>query len=159
MTRRPSPATPDDLLANVGLAVERAADRINAQRSATDAIDAKALGALALDGAGIATLAALSGVLEYWWIGAALMGMSAVILGYAVWPRSLDVGPEPEPFHARFGGHTAYDYHAQMLADLADAIGENDRQWPRLVFAFKVGTVLLALGILAAVIAAVAHHH
>jgi hypothetical protein len=65
------------------------------------------LGALALDGAGIATLAALSGVLEYWWIGAALMGMSAVILGYAVWPRSLDVGPEPEPFHARFGGHTA----------------------------------------------------
>jgi hypothetical protein len=141
------------------LAVARAADRINAQRSATDAIDAKALGAIALDGAGIATLAALSGTLDYWWAGAGIMGLSAVILGYAVWPRRLDVGPEPELFHARFGGNTAYDYHAQMLVDLSDAISRNDVEAPRLVFAFEVGSVLLALGIVVAVIAAIAHHH
>ncbi len=66
----PPKAQPDDLRANLNVAIGRAADRINGQRSAADALDAKGLGALALAAAGIGTLAAVSGALAYWWIGA-----------------------------------------------------------------------------------------
>jgi hypothetical protein len=150
---------PEDLRANLDLAIDRAADRINGQRSAADALDAKALGALALAAAGIGTLAAVSGSLDYWWIPATIMGAAAAILGYVVWPRSLDVGPDPGDFHRKWGGGTAIQTRQQMLADLLVSIGANDDQAPRMVRSLKVGSALLTTGLVAAAIAAVRAHH
>jgi hypothetical protein len=153
------PQTPDDLRANLELAIDRAADQINGQRSAADALDAKGLGALALAAAGIGTLAAVSGALPYWWVGAAIMGVAAAILAFVVWPRSLDVGPDPGKFYREFGGLPAVAYAEQLLTDLLDAITENDRHAPRKVRALKRGSVCLAAGLAAAVIAAIRAHH
>jgi hypothetical protein len=145
----------DDLRANLALAIDRAADRINGQRAAADALDAKGLGALALAAAGVGTLAAVSSALAYWWIGAAIMGVAGMILGYVVWPRSLDVGPDPGKFYDKYGGLPAVTYANQLLTDLLDSIAENDRQAPGKVRALKWGSAFLTAGLVAAVIAAI----
>jgi hypothetical protein len=149
----------DDLRANLEIAIARAADRINGQRSGADALDAKAFGALALAAAGIGTLAAVSGSLAYWWIPAVIMGLAASILGYVVWPRPLDVGPDAGDFHRKWGGGTAIQAREQMLADLLVSIRVNDDQTPQMVRSLKLGSALLTAGLGAAVIAAIRAHH
>lgn len=87
------------------------------------------------------------------------MGVAAVILGFVVWPRSLDVGPDTGKFYRQFGGLPAIAYAEQLLTDLLDSIAENDRQAPRKVRALKWGAAFLAAGLGAAVIAAIRAHH
>jgi hypothetical protein len=124
--------------------VPRGQARIEGQLRDSDALDAKALGILGVTAAAIALMVAVRHDLNrFWWIPTAALGVAAVLLLAAVWPRTFDVGPDVRRFYEVMGGAPRLTASRQMLLELLAAIDQNDRELPHKRRLFKAGLVLV----------------
>jgi hypothetical protein len=129
--------------------IPRAQARIDGQLHDSDALDAKALGILGVTAAAIGLMVAVRHDLNrVWWIPTAALGIAAVLLLAAVWPRTFDVGPDTRRFYEVMGGSTRLAASRQMLSELLAAIDQNDKELPGKRRLFKVGFALLVVALL-----------
>ena len=90
---------------------------------------------------------------RFWWLDVTGLSVAGLLLLAAVWPRSVDAGPNLRAFYETFGGGAAIDVGRQMLAELLETIETNDRvicaQKPEMLIA--LGLVLIVLSVVGAV--------
>jgi hypothetical protein len=111
----------------LGLVVTQGRARLEGQLRDSDALDVKALGILGADAAALGVLIATHDAIStVWWIPAAGLGVVALLLFVALWPRRLDSGPNWRVFYETYGGGAAVDVGRQMLGELLDAVDSND---------------------------------
>ena len=121
-------AAGDDEEIVVQMLVARAQSRLDAQLHGSQWLDLKALGLLGADAAAAGVLAAVhDAVNRFWWLDVTGLVVAGLLLLAAVWPRSVDHGPNLRAFYEAFGGGAAADVARQMLAELLEAIETNDR--------------------------------
>jgi hypothetical protein len=114
------------------LVLDRVQARLDGQFRDSDALDAKALGVLGADAAALGVLiAAHDGINTYWWIPGLVLGAAGLILLAAIWPRTLDSGPNWRLFYEQHGGGEPEAVGRQMLAELLAAVELNDAQADR----------------------------
>jgi hypothetical protein len=143
----PVPPTDDDQ-ANLDLLVDTARDRLGRGLDDADALDAKALGFLALSGAGIALLVATHESLNrFWWIPTAGFAAAAGLLICASWPRGFDEGPALEWLYDRWVGTgvVAEDASRAMLSELLKSLTYNGRIFGQKAFYLYLGMIALVL--------------
>lgn len=103
--------------------------RLDGQFRDSDALDVKALGLLGADAAALAVLVATHDALSrLWWIPAVGLGIAGMLLLAAVWPRTMDSGPDWRRFYDRWGGAIPAQAARQMLVELLAAVETNDAQ-------------------------------
>jgi hypothetical protein len=137
-----------DEQAILDLLLPRAQARIDGQLHDSDALDAKALGVLGAAAAAFGLLVAVhESVNRFWWAPTAALGVAAVLLLSAVWPRTFDLGPDTRRFYEAMSDSTRLAASRQMLSELLLAVDRNDEHLPRKSLLFKVafGVVLVAL--------------
>jgi hypothetical protein len=133
----------------------RAQARIEGQLRDSDALDAKALGILGVTAAAIALMVAVrDSINQWWWIPTAALGIAAVLLLAAIWPRTFDLGPDIRRFYEVMGGTTRITASRQMLSELLAAIDQNDKQLPGKRRLFKTGFSVLVVALLGSLIVA-----
>jgi hypothetical protein len=133
MSEDPTLATPqkEDEQGVLDMLNPRAQARIEGQLRDSDALDAKSLGILGVTGAAIALMVVVrDAVNQWWWIPTAALGIAAVLLLAAIWPRTFDLGPDIRRFYEVMGGTTRIAASRQMLSELLAAIDQNDNSFP-----------------------------
>ena len=151
MTEKPDGplSTVDDEQMVLDMLIGRSQGRIDNQLHDSDALDAKALGVLAIDAAAIALLVAVHGELpDFWWAPTVGLGAAGIVLLAVIWPRRFDVGPDPGRFYQAFGSSPAIVASRQMLSELLAAIDTNDAVLPAKGRLFKLGFSALVLSLL-----------
>jgi hypothetical protein len=137
------------------LVIERAQTRLDRQFDDNDALDAKALGVLGADAAGVGVLVAVhDAISKYWPVPAFALAASAVLLLYLLYPRDLDSGPNWRQYFEKFGGAEPLEAGLQMLSELLVAVEANNAKAPMKSTMFKAGFIVMGLGLLGALVVA-----
>jgi hypothetical protein len=138
----------------VQMLVARAQSRLDAQLQGLHSLDLKALGLLGADAAAAGVLAAVhDAVNRFWWLDVTGLSVAGLLLLAAVWPRSVDAGPNLRAFYETFGGGAAIDVGRQMLAELLETIETNDRvtRSRKAEMLIELSLVLIVLSVVGAV--------
>jgi hypothetical protein len=136
--------------------IARAERRIDVQIAADEALDVKALGVIAALLAVIALNIAANDSLASWWLVPTIaLGIASFLLGWSIWPRRYDTGPDIEDFYAREKDSSANDARRQMLSELIEAEKFNRRVFPRKGAVLKVAVAIGAAGIAGSVVSVV----
>lgn len=141
-----------DDAARVGdLAVDTGIALVQSQLAASDSLDAKAVGFLAI--AGIAITVVLATVADWgrvWWIPVTGSVEASLCAVGVLFPRGFDPGPRAGAFYDRFGGATPVDAAAHMVAEW-DAAYEANRgpilwktRWLTACIMLSAGTFVVA---------------
>lgn len=140
----------DDEEIVVLMLVARAQSRLDAQLQGLHSLDLKVLGLLGADAAAAGVLAAVhDAVNRFWWLDATGLAVAGSLLLVAVWPRTVDAGPNLRAFYETFSGGAAVDVARQMLAELLETIETNDRvtraHKPEMLIGLSVVLIVLSL--------------
>jgi hypothetical protein len=141
----------------VRLAVERTQAQLDAQLASDDAVDLKALGVLGADAAAMGVLVAAHGSLNpLWWVPMAVLAAAGLVLLWVVYPVELQTGPRWTEWYAVFGAGSFGEAGRQMLVDLTAALDVNRVKLRRNGRRFKVGFVLVLIGLVRCAVAGLA---
>jgi hypothetical protein len=130
------------------LLVPMARERLDGRLRDCDALDTKALGTLALDGAALAVLvAAHESINRLWWIPAIALGTAAAMLLIAIWPRRFDFGPDLRSFYSDLSDSSPLTASRQMFAEVLAALDANNDQMAVKIWFFWIGLSVFVLGL------------
>jgi hypothetical protein len=143
-----------DEQARVELLVQHAEDRLQRQLAEGDAIDAKALGTLALSAAAIALLVATHDTINrLWWIPVIGLAVASGFLLWAIRPRRFDVGPDLEWLYNAWEAAkvSAADASRDMLAELLASVENNQGPTRSKEVCLKLGLLVLIVSLLGSI--------
>jgi len=130
--------------------------QIDAQLQSSTGYDAKAIGVIAFDVAGIAGVLAAKDSFGGLWLLVVLGLLSASVAGLAaLWSRQFDVGPDPATFYEDTKAGSLAEANIALVTELGGSLQANDRALRRKSIAFLIG---LATTIGTAALAAVSLH-
>lgn len=126
--------------------IDLAKRQIDWQMEALDAIDAKATGLLAFDGALAAGILLLEPRLGLWQSDVVcLLALSAIGCVMALWIDRSDIGPDVTDLYGALGQGSGPEVDAKLLAELASAVYANRRPIERKTLSWKAAAwVVLA---------------
>jgi hypothetical protein len=145
-------AKPADEQAIIDMLVEQATAQIAGQRQDADALDAKALGLLAVTAIAVAAMLSAANSLNYWWVPCIFFGLGGVILGSVAWPRKFNAGPELVPLFERIGSGSRSAGSKLLLAQLLKSIQENETAPREKADDMKTGAAVVIAGFLVAIV-------
>jgi hypothetical protein len=137
------------------LLVERAWAEIELQLGDSDALDVKALGMLAAEGAAVALLVASHDDLyRLWSLSAVFFGLAAVCHLVVIWPKKFEIGPDLaasyESLKATPGATFVYP---QLLTELLGSIAlNNEKHLPRKILFLRLGFALFVAGVVTGIV-------
>src|SRR5579872_5777976 len=144
---------PDDITAITEVTRDLAYRQLDAQLQSSTSYDAKTIGLIAFDVAGVAAVVAANDVFgSFCWAVALGLLVGSVAGLVALWNRQFDVGPDPGTFYENTKSESAAQANIALVTELTGSLQANDRTlwWKSTAF-----LVALLVTIATAAIAAV----
>ena len=128
----------------VSALIAQAQGQVGATLSNADSHDAKALGLLAADLAGVAVLLAnRSGLDRFWWASLIPAVISALGFGWTLLPRDFSTGPAIDDLYRETIAGSALTAKVALLDALTQAIDSNGRAGARKRLGWAVGALVM----------------
>ncbi len=143
----------DDLTAITEVTRDLAYRQLDAQLQSSTSYDAKTIGVIAFDVAGVAGVLAAKDVFgKLWWVVILGLLIASVAGLIALWSSQFDVGPDPGSFYENTKTDSLAQANIALVTELTGSLQANDRalRWKATAF-----LVALLVTIVTAAIAAV----
>src|SRR5438445_7176772 len=141
---------PNDITVITEITRDLAYRQLDAQLQSSSSYDAKTIGVIAFDVAGLAgVLAAKDAFGGRWWVVVLGLLIASVAGLAALWSRQFDVGPDPGTFYDDTNSGSEAEANIALVTELTGSLQSNDRalRWKAIAFlaALTVTIVMSAI--------------